>query len=198
MFDRINTGAVGLEAVEVRRGMEPGPFLHLTTELAADPLLHTLAPISIGLQKRYEYEELVTRFFAFLNRYKKYGLGPEGKVVKNFLLSYVQDTNEQLQSDPNLLDPMREEWKRMLAFVHPYFPDGFKKLDRGEKYRRVRFEAIAVGIGLALNESQNLVPANLDWLKSKEFKEWTTSDASNNRANLIGRVEFVRDKLLGK
>jgi hypothetical protein len=33
MFDRINTGSVGLEAVEVRRGMEPGPFLDLTTEL---------------------------------------------------------------------------------------------------------------------------------------------------------------------
>ena len=198
MFDRINTGAVGLEAVEVRRGMEPGPFLELTTELAADPLLHTLAPISIGLQKRYEYEELVTRFFAFLNRYEKYGIGPEGKVVKNFLLSYVQDTNEQLQNDPSILDPMRGEWKRMLAFVHQHFPDGFKKTGPGRKVPRVRFEAIAVGVGLALRENPNLVSANFDWLESKDFREWTTSDASNNRANLIGRVEFVRDKLLGK
>ncbi|MGB6537475.1 MAG: hypothetical protein WBF58_16110 [Xanthobacteraceae bacterium] len=178
--------------------MEPGPFLDLTTELAADPLLHTLAPISIGLQKRYEYEELVTRFFAFLNRYQKYGLGREGKVVKNFLLSYVQDTNDELQRDASLVPPMRDEWKQMLAFVHQHFPDGFKKTGRGRKVPRVRFEAIAVGIGLALRESATLTPLNLDWLESKEFKEWTTSDASNNRVNLIGRVEYVRDKLLGK
>lgn len=200
MFDRINTGSVTLEAVEVRRGMEPGPFLQLTTELAADPLLHTLAPISESLQKRFEYEELVTRFFAFLDRYEDYGLGSEGKVVKNFLLSYVRDRNEDLKG-PNgekLASDMRVEWKRMLAFAHKHFPDGFKKTGPGRKVPRVRFEALAVGIGLALYENPNLVPANIDWLYSNEFKDWTTSDASNNRANLIGRVEFVRDKLLGK
>jgi hypothetical protein len=57
---------------------------------------------------------------------------------------------------------------------------------------------LAVGVGLALREKPDLVPSNFDWLDGDEFKEWTTSDASNNRANLIGRVEFVRDKLLGK
>ncbi len=196
MFDRINTGSVTLEAVEVRRGMEPGPFLTLTTELAHDPLLQTMAPISEALQKRFEYEELVTRFFAFLDRYQEYGLGPEGKVVKDFLLSYVRSRNEDLKG-PNgeqLANDMREEWKRMLAFVHKHFPDGFKKTGRGRKVPRVRFEALAVGIGLALEENPNLVPADLTWLDSDEFKDWTTSDASNNRANLSGRVEFVRNK----
>jgi Protein of unknown function DUF262 len=81
MFDRINSGSVKLEAVEVRRGMEPGPFLELVTELAADALLHQLAPISEGLRKRFEYEELVTQFFAFVNCYEDYGIG--GKVVAN-------------------------------------------------------------------------------------------------------------------
>lgn len=198
MFDRINTGAVGLEAVEVRRGMQPGPFLELTTELSGGPLLKTLAPISPGLQKRFEYEELVTRFFAFMDRYKTYGLGPEGKVVKNFLLSYVQDANEALKANPDGAEAMKADWKQMLAFVHRYFPDGFKKTGPGRKVPRVRFEAIAVGVGLALKTNPTLVPINIDWLDSAEFKEWTTSDASNNRANLIGRVEFVRDKLLGQ
>lgn len=198
MFDRINTGSVGLEAVEVRRGMEPGPFLELTTELAADPLLHTLAPISVGLQKRYEYEELVTRFFAFVTRYEEYGTGPEGKVVKNFLLSFVRGANEELKADSNHAVNMRELWKLMLAFVHKHFPDGFKKTGPGRKVPRVRFEALAVGVGLALMQQPDLVPKDLSWLDSAEFKDWTTSDASNNRANLVGRVEFVRDKLLGK
>lgn len=201
MFDRINSGAVGLEAVEVRRGMEPGPFLELTTALAADPMLPILAPISEALRKRFEYEELITRFFAFLNRYKTYGLGEEGKVVKDFLMSYVRDTNATLREPGanQVADRMRAEWSRMLAFVREHFPDGFKKRGRGRKVPRVRFEAIAVGIGLAFRESENLKTDNIDdWLEGEEFRDWTTSDASNNRANLIGRLEFVRDRLLGR
>jgi len=201
MFDRINSGSVTLEAVEVRRGMEPGPFLNLTTELAADPVLHQLAPISEALQKRFEYEELVTRFFAFLNGYQGYGTGPEGKVVRNFLLSYVRDANQRLQSPGGELEAssMKAEWSHMLGFVREHFPEGFQKTGRGKKVPRVRFEAIAVGVGLALRAGQQLTTTGLQgWLESKEFKHWTTSDASNNKLNVVKRLEYLRDKLLGK
>jgi hypothetical protein len=201
MFDRINTGSVKLEAVEIRRGMSKGPFLTLVTELAKDPLLRQLAPISEGLEKRYEYEELVTRFFAFLNRYQTYGIGPQGKVVADFLRSYVDDTNkalEQPQTGDELRQSMRDSWSRMLTFVRDHFPDGFRKKGPGRKVPRVRFEAIAVGTALAQRENRQLNPQGIpDWLGSEEFKEWTTSDASNNRANLLGRLEYVKYKLLG-
>ena len=196
MFDRINTGSVGLEAVEIRRGMEPGPFLNLTTELAADARLQTLAPVSEAMRRRFEYEELVTRFFAFIDKYTEYGIG--GKVVKDFLLAYVQKTNVKLSQDPPYTTTMKAEWDGMLSFVQTYLPEGFKKTGPGRKVPRVRFEAISVGVGLALREKPDLVPSNVDWLESSEFKQWTTSDASNNKANLVGRIEFVRDRLLGK
>lgn len=196
MFDRINSGSVGLEAVEIRRGMEPGPFLELTTKLAADVRLANLAPVSDAMRRRFEYEELVTRFFAFINKYQEYGIG--GKVVKDFLLSYVQAENAQLRDNPSQRDEMEKEWDRMLNFVQAHMPDGFKKTGPGRKVPRVRFEAISVGVGLALREKPDLVPSDVSWLTSKEFKQWTTSDASNNRANLIGRIEFVRDRLLGQ
>lgn len=77
-------------------------------------------------------------------------MGPEGKVVKNFLLSYVRDANEDLKSDESRLEIMREKWKLMLAFIHKYFPEGFRKTSSGRKVPRVRFEALAVGVGLAL------------------------------------------------
>lgn len=196
MFDRINSGSVGLEAVEIRRGMEPGPFLSLTTNLAADARLRTLAPVSEAMQRRFEYEELATRFFAFLNKYEDYGVG--GKVVAEFLLAYVKDANAKLIHDPSQSAVMTAEWDRMLNFVQAYLPGGFKKTGPGRKVPRVRFEAISVGIGLALRAEPDLVPTDVDWLDSPEFRKWTTSDASNNRANLIGRIEFVRDKLLGR
>jgi hypothetical protein len=199
MFDRINTGSVKLEAVEIRRGMQPGPFLELATELAGDPLLHLLAPISDGLKKRFEYEELVTRFFAFLNKYETYGIGEDGKIVANFLLTYVKETNISLESlgGKFIASKMRKEWTGMLTFVRDHFPDGFRKRGPGRKVPRVRFEAIAVGVALALRASPNLNTANIaTWLNSSGFKDWTTSDASNNRANLKGRLEYVRDELL--
>ena len=195
MFDRINSGSVGLEAVEVRRGIQPGPFLDLTTELAHDPRLRSLAPVSEAMERRFEYEEFVTRFFAFVNRYQSYGRG--GKVVKDFLLSYVIDTNDELKNNPAQAEDMRSEWQSMLSFVENYMPDSFKKTGPGRKVPRVRFEAISVGVALALRESRDLIPHNVaQWIDSPEFKEWTTSDASNNRSNLIGRIEFVRDKIL--
>lgn len=195
MFDRINSGSVGLEAVEIRRGMEPGPFLELTSELAGDERLLTLAPVSEAMRKRFEYEELVTRFFAFMDRYQDYGIG--GKVVKDFLLTYVRETNVKLKDDPTHKAVMKSEWDAMLEFVNTYMPDGFKKTGPGRKVPRVRFEAISVGVGLALRQNPNLIPQNVNWLDSDVFKKWTTSDASNNRSNLIGRIEFVRDSLLG-
>ena len=202
MFDRINSNSVKLESVEVRRGMAAGPFLELVTKLAADPLLHQLAPLSIGLQKRFEYEELVTRFFAFMNSYETYGQG--GKVVANFLLSYVHATNAVL-IDPKTaaeeIPTMTLDWARMLSFVRDNIPEGFQKRGKGKKVPRVRFEAIAVGVGLALREKPDLAVTKEDvllWLESESFKDWTTSDASNNVVNVRGRIEFVRDKLLGR
>jgi hypothetical protein len=92
---------------------------------------------------------------------------------------------------------MRNEWSAMLSFVRDHFPDGFRKRGPGRKVPRVRFEAIAVGVALALRERSDLnTSAIATWLESPEFKDWTTSDASNNRANLKGRLEYVRDELL--
>ena len=61
----------------------------------------------------------------------------------------------------------------------------------------MRFEAIAVGVNLALKENPGLGAVNMDWLESGAFKTHTTSDASNNKNKLVGRIEFVRDSLLG-
>ncbi|MCL2716282.1 MAG: DUF262 domain-containing protein [Alphaproteobacteria bacterium] len=208
MFDRINSGSVKLEAVEIRRGMEPGPFLDLVTDLAADPLLRELAPISEDLRKRFEYEELVTRFFAFLNRYESFGKGKEGKVVAAFLLKFVQDKNEELNGPDHqkLVAEMKRQWTLVLCFVKDHFPDGFRKKSSGRKVPRVRFEAIAVGTGLAVRDLENrgLDVSSLKtsdiatWLAGEEFRVLTTSDAANNRSNLVGRLEYVRNKLLGR
>ena len=73
----------------------------------------------------------------------------------------------------------------------------FARTGRENATPRVRFEALSVGIYLALEKNANLASTNFEWLNSNEFKKLTTSDASNNPGRLKGRIEFVRDCLLG-
>ena len=57
---------------------------------------------------------------------------------------------------------------------------------------------LSVGVALALKEKPDLHIDDVEWLNSAEFRELTTSDASNNEGKLVARVEYVRDKLLGR
>jgi hypothetical protein len=84
-----------------------------------------------------------------------------------------------------------------MLFAQAHFPHGFKKTPRSKTTPRVRFEALAVGIALALNDNPELIPNNIsEWLFSDEFKELTTGDASNSKPRVVTRIEYVRDKLL--
>ena len=85
----------------------------------------------------------------------------------------------------------------MLVFVEKYFPNGFAKSKSAKSTPRTRFEAISVGVNLALNENKNLNTNTEEWLESKEFKKVTTTDSANNKSKLVERITFVKNKLLG-
>jgi len=86
----------------------------------------------------------------------------------------------------------------MLDFVDKNFPYGFAKSKNAKSTPRVRFEAIAVGVALALRENEKLIVNNVDWIESDEFRVHTTSHASNSPNRVTGRIEYVRDMLLEK
>lgn len=189
MFERINTGSVELNDMEKRRGISPGPFVDLLEEIAKYPKFIKLCPISEALVRKREPEEFVLRFFAYLNNYQHFE-----RQVNVFLNEYLeQHNNPEIQQDA-----MRDEFHSMLDFVEKYFPNGFSKAKGNVRTPRIRFEAISVGVALALRENSDLEPKSMKWLDSKEFKEYTTSDASNSKPKVIKRIEYVRDQLLGK
>jgi hypothetical protein len=189
MFERINTGSVELNDMEKRRGISPGPFVDLLEELAKDPKFRQLCPFSEALVRKREPEEFVLRFFAYLDKYKNFE-----RRVNEFLNEYLEEHNH-----PGInRDSMRDEFHAMLDFVEKYFPNGFSKAKGHVKTPRIRFEAISVGAALALREKSTLEPKSIKWLESPEFKEYTTSDASNSKPKVIRRIEYVRDQLLDK
>lgn len=192
IFERINTGSLLLNDMEQRWGIKEGPLLEFIRECASNQLFKKLAPLSDSVELRRERDEFVLRFFAYLENYLKFD-----KRVVEFLDEYLE--THQADFDEAKASLMRAEFQRMLEFVDRYFaPKGFRKQATHTRTPRIRFEAISVGVALALRENPELVPSSLDWLESAEFKEHTTSDASNSRPKVKARIEFVRDQLLGR
>jgi len=189
LFERINTGSVELNDMQKRRGISPGPFVDLLEELGKDPKFVKLCPLSKAAQLIREPDEFVLRFFAYLDNYKNFE-----RNVNVFLNDYLEAKNK-----PDIdQDVFRKKFHAMLDFVEKYFPNGFSKAQGHIRTPRIRFEAISVGVALALQQKSDLEPISIDWLESKEFKEYTTSDSSNSKPKVIRRIEYVRDQLLNQ
>ena len=132
---------------------------------------------------------MVLRFFAYSESYKNFVHS-----VKDFIDNYAQLKQQNFQANK-----MAENFENMLDFVETHFPYGFKKSSSSNTTPRVRFEAISVGVHLALLEEPDLIPSPVsEWLSSDEFINHTRSDAANNKSKVIARIEYVRDKLLRK
>ncbi|PCG18929.1 MULTISPECIES: DUF262 domain-containing protein [Brachyspira] len=186
LFNRINTCGVHANASEIRRGSYSGELTKLIEECSKNEKFKRLAPMNQNREKRYERFELVLRFFAYLNTYEEFK-----QSVSPFLDNYLKDNLNSID-----VEKFREEFNNMLDFVENNFKYGFAKPQTPNTTPRVRFEAIAIGSALALRKNKNLKVKNVDWINSDEFKEYTTSDASNSQGKLKRRIEYVRDRLL--
>lgn len=203
MFNRINTGGTKANEAEVRRGALPGPMSDLIQAVASEKKFEDLTPISDSLINQREREELAVRFFTFLER----ATIENGSVIfpewkdrpREYIYEFVAQANAKGKNDPIYIDRLRFEFERMLSFVDANFPNGFRKSMSANQVPRVRFEAIAVGVGLALRHHPELSEARVavtDWIKDKDFLDITTSDAANVRAKLQGRIDYVWKKLV--
>ncbi len=187
IFNRVNTSSNKLSASETRKGVYQGPFYDFILECAADETFRRVCPISKSKADRGEYEELALRFFAFSESYLEFKHD-----VAPFLDDFVKRHKKNFDRER-----LRSNFDEVMQFVEKRMgPLYFARAGRENATPRVRFEALSVGIYLALQQKPDLSPNNFDWLESNEFKDLTTSDASNNQGRLKARIEFVRDCLL--
>jgi len=196
LFERINTGSKIANPAEVRRGARGGPFLDLVISLAQEPLFVNLAPVSEKLLMEREREEFVTRFFA-------YGDGLEGyrDNVSPFLLAYAKKMNIQFEQTPADSEVYRQRFMETMEFVSRNFLLGFRRRPNGTATPRARFEAIAIGSYLALQQRPKIANQAFrveEWLNSEEFAKVTGADGANAIGRLRARMHFVRDHLLGE
>ena len=195
IFKRINTSSLILEKSEIRKGAYPGKYYDMILELSQNQLFKELCPLGDTKTNRAKHDELVLKFFAYKECYLEYNGQPT-----TFLNKFVKTKNEDWEKSPNWVkqkDHDTDDFYKMLNVIKNSVGFGFRKSNKANSTPTARFEALAVGVGLALKEDPTITEANFSsWINSKEFLDVTTAGASNNKSKLIRRVEYVRDKIL--
>jgi hypothetical protein len=195
LFDRINTGSKTANKAEIRRGALRGPFLDLVVKLAKDDVFLKIAPVSERQLKEREREELVTRFFAYGD-----GLDEYADEVSPFLFSYSQRMNKDFALNPGKIPEYEDRFIKTMKFIEASIPFGFRRNPKGTVTPRARFEAIAIGTQAALSQNPKLMPDSqktVAWLLDEGFTKEIRSDGANAIARLEGRINYVKNKLLG-
>jgi len=198
IFKRINTGGVKANPTETRRGSFDGKFKDFLENCVKNKAFNKLAPRTKLTEDRYEGFELASRFFAysdnFENEYKDY----KGSVT-GYIDDYIKTQNKYFDSSDSvkITNEYKKKFESMLTFASTILGErGFRKSSSSKSTPRARFEALAVGIALALKEKPDLRVIDVLWIEGEEFAIWTKSDAANNKNRLIGRIEYVKNKLL--
>lgn len=188
IFNRVNTSGDRARPAEIRRGAYQGSLMKFLNQRADDPVFRKICPISSSLAKRREPLELVMRFFALSERYLLFRHD-----VAKFLDEFIVDHQEAFD-EPRYL----EEFDRTMRWVRDHIPTGFAKSSSAKTTPRVRFEAIAIGVNLALRINPQLRAKKINWLNSAAFEKHVTTHASNSGPRMRGRIEFVRDSVLAE
>ena len=188
LFERLNTGGVALTNQEIRSCVHRGPFNEFLEKLARETKeFREVVRLSKGEESDGTREEYVLRFFAFLDRYKMFDHS-----VIDFLNGYMRDASRNFDYSSN-----EDLFRRTFRELAIAFPGGIAR----RKKRRTPtnlYEGVAVGAGLALKIQARLcIDGTAEWISSRELRRLTTG-ATNSRKMVVGRVEYCRDRFLGK
>jgi Protein of unknown function DUF262 len=190
LFERLNTGGVLLSPQEIRDCIFEGMFADRLEEWSKEKLFRQVVRLTKLQERDATAEECVLRFFAFRDRYKTFDHS-----VVDFLNDYMRDSSKGFDYAQN--DVIFKKTFLELARV---FPEGIRR--SGERNRDQTplnlFEGISVGASLALDRVSRLDTTGLDtWLASPELRKYTTV-ATNDKTLVKHRIEFCRNRFLGK
>ena len=198
MFDRINTSSVPLLPMETRRGIYRGLFTDFIIELANEPRFKQLCPMVKYMQNRREEEELILRLFAFYELYPNYNAVEKMGVAK-YLDSYLAQKNKTFTNADK--DTLRKVFYSLIDFMEKvYQGQGFAKRRGAVGISKPYFEAIAVGISLALKENPDM---KIEYKKSLEidknnrnvfYKLIEGRYQTHTASKIKNRIEFVKSE----
>ena len=204
LYDRINTSAMPLFPMEVRRGVYPGTFMDFVKKLASMQEFKKLCREDFFMKNRHEEEELVLRLFAFSDTFPSYkieNISIKDHGVARFLDQYLNSKNANCTQEE--LHSKEAEFKRLLKFIDVNFPEqGFSKAKNVPGVSKPYFEAIAIGALLALRIQPKLKPRNLDWTRidknniNEFYKMVVIRYRTHTPAKLTERIRYAKEHYL--
>lgn len=186
VFERLNKGGVTLTPQEVRACIYRGPFAELLRELASEQRFKTLAKVQQLRQNDGTREEVVLKFFAYLDRAEKY----DGNVT-DFLNTYMRDAAAKFD-----LSAGRKLFNEVVDGVHnivkgPVLRKGYGVTPLNQ------LEAILVGAGRIIKAGKKIRAPKGDWLNDAELVRFSTK-GTNTRSAFLGRNKRAEELLSGK
>lgn len=184
VFERLNKGGVTLTAQEVRACIFRGEFSDSLRKLASLPDFRKLVKLQATHQNDGTREELVLKFFAYLNWGKKY----DGS-VKAFLNDYMklEGPKIDIQASEGLFGRVVSD---VLAITGgPLLRKGYGNTPINQ------LEAVLVGAGQVIRAGKKLKTPPVNWLNDDELVKASTK-GTNTKTSFDTRNARA-EKLLG-
>lgn len=184
IFLRMNSGGVAKNSHDMRLALLDGAFIDTVRELADRDTFKSSINLSSFMKSRKENEEFLLRFICLSNFLDKY----RGNMSK-FIDLCINDLNENFDREHLI-----KEIDSTSIFVNKYLSDLFSNSKM--KINKSIFDSIFVGVNLALRDTPNLMPKDLSWIYSDEFKSITKVHATQTSRRVKERIIYVKERLL--
>lgn len=185
LFERLNTGGIKLSDQEIRSCIFRGEFNDFIKSLSQYEYFRSTIKLSKGFENDGTREELVLRFFSYLNYRNSFDHS-----VVGFLNEYMEKANVSF------------DYKRNEDIFKQTF-DNLAKLEYGIVKTKTRsitsfilFEAVSVGAAEAILEKGRInIDGFYNWVSNKEFNTLITG-ATNTKSRVFARIDHCKEQFL--
>lgn len=181
IFHRLNTGGMKLNNQEIRNCIYGGTFNDLLKELDSYPPWRRLNKMRAGLTYRFSKQEIMLRFFAFMDRRQSY----EGHLAK-FL-------NDHMHANQRAPEAWIEEKRILFRDTVKVVADGVFSGGAPPKLSITVLEALLVGVGANLPQIANVPGPQMkgsynELLAHPEFSEGSLREGLSKKHRVIERL----------
>ena len=192
IFERLNTGTVGLNAMEIRKCLYPGRLFTLLEELNTLPDWRKIVGPPEP-DRRLRDLELILRFAAMLESWERYQ-----KPMRNFLSHYMSDKQKLAPVDQQAVcDHIRTTFEHTCADVLRGL--GEKPFHRNRALNPSLLDSVMVTVSAARDKGHRICRAEYDGLLGdKEFADAAITRSTSDTAMVRKRFERARQVMLGR
>lgn len=190
IFERLNTGGINLNPMEIRKCVYFGKIFSLLEELNEyEPWRKIIGKPKID--KRLRDVEMILRVMALTDSLDKYE-----KPMKGFLNKYMQGKNRLSEEEQgNYVEEWREQFKKICDCVIEEL--GEKPFHLRGRLNYAVMDSVMTTVSKYLTQKLDNLKKRFEGLvEDEEYIDWSTRNTSDEKT-LLNRFELARKYILG-